>query len=99
MGSEMCIRDRAYHSVGDLARAIELFERGLADRERVLGPDHPNTLTSRSNLAVAYLSVGDLPRAIELFERTLADYERVLGPDHPHTLEVRGCLEQINSQR
>ena len=89
----------AYHSVGDLARAIELFERGLADRERVLGPDHPNTLTSRSNLAVAYLSVGDLPRAIELFERTLADYERVLGPDHPHTLEVRGCLEQINSQR
>jgi hypothetical protein len=28
----------------------------LADRERVLGPDHPYTVTSRINLAGAYQS-------------------------------------------
>jgi hypothetical protein len=37
----------AYESVGDLGRAIPLFEQTLADRTRVLGPDHPDTLTSK----------------------------------------------------
>ena len=31
-----------------------MSEQVLADRERILGPDHPDTLTSRSNLASAY---------------------------------------------
>ena len=82
----------AYWSAGRVDEAIGLFERTLADRERVLGPDHPRTLASRGNLAVAYLSAGRLEQAIGLFERTLADRERVLGPDHPDTLASRGNL-------
>ena len=31
----------------------DLFEQNLADSERILGPDHPDTLTSRNNLARA----------------------------------------------
>jgi hypothetical protein len=30
----------------------------VADFERVLGPDHPGTLTSRDNLAEAYRAAG-----------------------------------------
>jgi hypothetical protein len=33
---------------GDL-RAISLYEATLTDRERVLGPDHPDSLISRNN--------------------------------------------------
>ena len=40
-------------AAGRAAEAIPLHEQTLADRERVLGPDHPDTLTSRDNLAVA----------------------------------------------
>ncbi|KOV86033.1 hypothetical protein ADL03_09520, partial [Nocardia sp. NRRL S-836] len=58
----------------------------------MLGPDHPSTLLSRSNLANAYESAGDLGRAIPLHEATLADRERVLGPDHPSTLLSRSNL-------
>ena len=58
----------------------------------MLGADHPDTLTSRNNLAVAYQDAGRLGRAIPLFERTLADHERVLGPDHPDTLTSRNNL-------
>ncbi|MGW4671077.1 tetratricopeptide repeat protein, partial [Streptomyces sp. NPDC004324] len=54
--------------------------------------DHPHTLASRNNLAVAYESAGDLGRAIPLFERTLIDSVRVLGEDHPHTLASRNNL-------
>ena len=72
--------------------SIELYEQVLAERERVLGPDHPDTLTIRNNLAGAYYSVGRFGEAIELFERVLAERERVLGPDHPDTLTTRNNL-------
>ena len=77
---------------GAPARAIPLFERTLADRVRVLGEDHPDTLTARNNLAYAYRSAGDLARAIPLFERTLTDCAQVLGEDHPDTLTARNNL-------
>lgn len=81
-------------TLGDLGRAIPLLEQTLADRERVLGPDHPDTLTSRNNLAGAYESAGDLGRAIPLLEQTLADSERVLGPDHPvEQKQLRGLTQ------
>jgi len=60
----------------------------------VLGPDHPDTLWSRNNLAAAYQSAGRLGEAIALFEQTLADCKRVLGPDHPATPVVRDNLER-----
>ena len=84
--------------LGDLGRAIPLYEQTLADRERVLGPDHPDTLASRNNLACAYQAAGDLGRAIPLFEQTLADRERVLGPDHPDTLTSRNNLASPTSR-
>ena len=61
----------------------------VADMERVLGGDHPDTLGSRNNLAYAYRSAGDLAKAIPLYQQTLADMERVLGGDHPNTLGSR----------
>ena len=61
-------------------------------QERVLGPDHPDTLTTRNNLAGAYDSAGRFGEAIELFEQVLDDRVRVLGSDHPDTLTTRNNL-------
>ena len=72
--------------------SIEFYEQMLAEREWVLGPDHPYTLTARNNLAGAYKSAGRFGEAIELYERVLAERERVLGADHPDTLTVRNNL-------
>ena len=53
----------------------------------MLGPDHPDTLTTRNNLAFAYQDAGRPGRGDRrCYEQTLADRERVLGPDHPDTL-------------
>ena len=76
----------------DLNRAIALHEQILADSTRILGNDHPGTLSCRNNLAYAHRLAGDLDRAIPLFEQTLADRQRVLGPDHPDTLTTRSNL-------
>ena len=59
---------------------------------KILGDDHPQTLTSRNNLAYAYYSAGRLGEAIPLYEQVLADRVRVLGEDHPHTLASRNNL-------
>jgi tetratricopeptide (TPR) repeat protein len=85
--------------VGRLDEAIRLYERTLADRERVLGAGHPDTLSSRNNLAYAYAAAGRLDEAIPEFERTLADRERVLGADHPQTLSSRSNLAYAYARR
>ena len=72
--------------------AVALHQQVLADRERVLGPDDPDTLAARNNLAVAYQTAGRIDEAIALHEQALADRERVLGPDHPATLNSRSNL-------
>jgi len=78
----------------DLSRAIGLGIIVLADCERLLGRDHPDTLASRHNLAGAYESAGWPREAIALHERNLADRERLLGPDHPDTMASRHKLAE-----
>ena len=82
----------AYHSARRLRDAIPLYEQALGDRERVQGPDDPDTIGARGNLASAYHSAGRMASAVELYERTRADCQRVLGPDHPDTLAARANL-------
>jgi tetratricopeptide (TPR) repeat protein len=76
----------------NLSRAIKLGISVTSDCERILGPEHPKTLESRSNLANAYFDAGQLDEAIELTRQVLADRERVLGPEHPQTLAGRTNL-------
>ena len=51
------------HLGDSTAQAIMLGERLVADQERLLGPDHPDTLTSRNNLAIAYQDAGQIGKA------------------------------------
>jgi tetratricopeptide (TPR) repeat protein len=74
------------------AQSILIGEPLLADMERVLGTDHPDTLAARGNLAIAYGEVGRTAEAITLYGQTLADRERVLGTDDPDTLGARDNL-------
>ena len=66
-------------------------------RLRVLGPDHPGTLTTYGGLAVLLQSMGRLEDAEPFFRRDLEGSERVLGPEHPDTLtalhNLAGVLE------
>ena len=76
------------------AQAIATAESLLADQEKVLGSDHPDTLTTRGNLANAYTDTGRTTEAWSptLHEQNLADQERVLGSDHPGSLRTRNNL-------
>jgi tetratricopeptide (TPR) repeat protein len=71
-----------------------LGERRTEAYARVLGPDHPGTLTSANNLAQTLLARGDLRGAERLFSRVLETRTRILGPDHPDTLSALNNLAQ-----
>jgi tetratricopeptide (TPR) repeat protein len=73
-------------------QVIEIGERLVADQEQALGADHPDTLASRNNLALAYLDADRVDDAITVQEETLRVQERVLGPDYPDTLGSRDNL-------
>ncbi|HRQ14517.1 MAG TPA: tetratricopeptide repeat protein [Promineifilum sp.] len=72
-------------SMGDPAGARPYYERALAIRERVLGPEHPDTAGSLNNLGYLLQAMDDLAGARPYYERALAIRERVLGPEHPDT--------------
>ncbi|MFF3612755.1 tetratricopeptide repeat protein, partial [Streptomyces sp. NPDC002580] len=59
---------------------------------RHLGPDHPDTLATRHNLAWYRGEAGDAQGTADAFAVLLIDYIRVLGPDHPDTLTTRHNL-------
>jgi tetratricopeptide (TPR) repeat protein len=63
-----------------------LLEETLKRREAQLGPDHPDTLQTMSNLALGYQAAGKLELALPLYEETLKRRKARLAPDHPDTL-------------
>ncbi|MFE6917393.1 tetratricopeptide repeat protein [Streptomyces rubiginosohelvolus] len=73
-------------------RATPLLRRGLAHHERMLGPDHIDTLATRHNLAGAHEAAGHRTWAVSLYERCLEDAERALGATHPLTIASRNNL-------
>jgi len=72
-------------ALADYTQARQLKERALAIREKVLGPDHPDTAKSLNALALLLWNQGDLAGSRPLQERALAIRERVFGPNHPDT--------------
>jgi tetratricopeptide (TPR) repeat protein len=59
------------------------------------GPDHPDTLSSRSNLALVVHDLGRLDEAAAEDRAVLAARQRVLGADHPDTLASRSNLADV----
>ena len=56
------------------------------------GPEHPDTLIVRGNLARWTGEAGDAAGARDQYAALLPVRERVSGPEHPDTLTVRGNL-------
>jgi tetratricopeptide (TPR) repeat protein len=77
---------RLLETAGRYAEAQPAAEEALRIRERVLGEEHPETLTSINNLAYLYERQGRYAEAEPLYQRALAASERVLGREHAITL-------------
>jgi hypothetical protein len=66
--------------------AVDVFEAAQTLTTRLLGPEHPDTLTSMNNLSESLRAVGDNQAALDLHREVLETSKQVLGPQHPDTL-------------
>jgi tetratricopeptide (TPR) repeat protein len=62
------------------------FVKAFKTSSRVLGQEHPNTLTSMANLASTYRNQGRWKEAEDLEVLVMETMKRVLGQEHPDTL-------------
>ena len=63
--------------------ALQLSEQTCAESERVLGPDHADTLARLANLAHLYDAAGRVADAIAVLRETAARCERLLPSGAP----------------
>ena len=77
--------------LGDaMPHAIAIGEPLSADLDRLLGPDDPDTIRARNDLARAYRETGRVADAIPLVEQVLAARERLIRcrrPQNPRVAE------------
>ncbi|MFE5797108.1 tetratricopeptide repeat protein [Streptomyces sp. NPDC056503] len=83
---------------GQVIAARDHYQHLHTTAHRLLGPDHPDTLATRNNLAGWQGETGDAAGAADAFAELLTDHLRVLGPDHPDTLITRGNLARCRGE-
>jgi hypothetical protein len=71
------------------------LEKVLNARQRLLGPERPDTLAAMNNPVVALLRAGDLKQAREIAANALALCRQLLGPAHPDNLASMNTLGEI----
>jgi serine/threonine protein kinase/tetratricopeptide (TPR) repeat protein len=86
---------RSLHALGQYDKAFPLLEKARQTREAELGPDHPDTLLSKNNLAVLFLDSGKYKLAEALFQEVLHAQMARLGADHPDTLNSKSNLASL----
>jgi eukaryotic-like serine/threonine-protein kinase len=88
----MDVMGEVYGNLGLYGRAHALSAESAEIRGRVLGPSHPQTLTSLDHLAWNLDQQGLFAEAEKLQRATLDARQRVLGREHPDTLESMSNL-------
>ena len=78
---------KTYQSLGEYKGALQHFEGARAIQQRLHGEEHPDTLASMNNMALALGDLGRSAEAEKLHVRVLEIERRVLGPEHPNTLQ------------
>jgi hypothetical protein len=87
-----------YYTLGNYRSALQHAGDELTLRGRLQGPDHPNTLTTRGNVAGCTGESGNGTEALRLYQELLPDQIRMLKADHPGVLATRGHVATWTGQ-
>ena len=79
-------------TAGHADDAIGPLQQSYDLRAQALGSDHPDTIESLNNLAIACWRAGAEDQALELHEDALGRCERSLGESHRRTAETLNAL-------
>jgi non-specific serine/threonine protein kinase/serine/threonine-protein kinase len=83
---------RTFNNLGNYPEAERQLNASLDARKRILGPEHPDTLSSLAELTALYVTEGRYQEAEALGRKTLELRTKVLGPDSFPTTESMNDL-------
>lgn len=81
------------HAQGYIDEAVEIYEKCLEVRKRVLGDEHPFTLSNMHHLAEAWKDQGKDSEALALMEDCCRMRRDTLGVEHYSFIVSDGCLQ------
>ena len=91
---------RTYHHLGNHRASRALLVEVLRKRKRLFGPDHQDTLMTRTELGMSFCIVRDrLPVAERLVSNVLAARKKILGEEHAYTLWSMNDLAKVLTTR
>lgn len=90
---------RCEHSLGRYQSAEVAHRQVLEQRKAMLGKEHPHTLTSMNNVALALSDQGKSVEAEKMHRETLVLREKILGKEHPDTLMSMSDIAQALSDQ
>ncbi|OCK86963.1 TPR-like protein [Cenococcum geophilum 1.58] len=86
---------RYLYQRGEYAAAEQIGRAAVEAMEKVLGPEHTDTLASVSELSSALERLGKYKEAEAMHQRALEGSEKVLGPEHRGTLIIVSELGSV----
>merc|ERR1740124_785277 len=90
---------RVMKEFNDYDKALELYAKSLAVKEKVLGTDDTDTAATYSNIAEVTRAKGDVDGALEMHQKALAVNEKVLGEEHADTaISYAGIAEVLKEK-
>ncbi|KAF2628861.1 kinesin light chain 1 [Macroventuria anomochaeta] len=90
---------RCQASLGHYSAAEITHQQVLSMIENALGPEHPHTLTSMNNVALALNGQGKYAEAETMHRETLRLSKKVSGDEHPDTLKSMNNVAQALSNQ
>ena len=86
------LRSSALRNAGKYADAQPLAKESLELRRKVLGEEHPDTISSTNNLAGCINHQGRYAEAEPMYRQALELQRKVLGEEHPDTIRSTNNL-------
>ncbi|KAB5513424.1 hypothetical protein GE09DRAFT_1162365 [Coniochaeta sp. 2T2.1] len=74
-------------------RLAAALEKGvLVKTRRILGDEHPDTITAMNNLAITLGDMRKLEEAAAMRKEVLEKRQRILGDEHPASVQSKTAL-------
>eukprot|EP00729_Bicosta_minor_P020795 gene20795-biopygen13417 len=77
------------------AEADAMYREVLTIRLQVLGPEHPQTLTTKENISITLCRQGKHAEALPLARESYRGYTKVYSSKHPRTLDAASRLGSV----
>ncbi|KAJ1334996.1 FxSxx-COOH system tetratricopeptide repeat protein [Microdochium nivale] len=78
--------------IGSWNEAAAMKQEVLEKRRRILGEEHPATISAMNNLAGTLRDQGKLDSAAAIMQEVLEKTRRILGAEHPNTISTMNNL-------